>query len=89
MKIEGFKKVDYETIQSEMQKTHKPDSLPEINIAAQIGVKSVQTVKSAFNKEFQAVSDEVLSGVLGQLGITSLIVWEGGQKNFYISNGKT
>lgn len=89
MKIEGFKKVDYDTIQTEMSKLHKPDELPEISIAAQIGVKSVQTVKSAFNKENQIVSDEVLSGVLGQLGITSLIVWQNGQRNFYISNGKS
>lgn len=89
MKIDGFKKVDYKTLQAELSKAHKPDELPALQIAAKVNVNSVQTVWNAFNIHRQTVSDAVLSGVAEVLGIESAIIWHKGERNYYIrQNGK-
>lgn len=88
MKIDGFKKVDYGTLQTELKKANSAADIPALKIAAQINVNSVQTVWNAFNIEKQSVSDEVLSNVLDVLGIESFIVWQKGERNYYIKNGR-
>lgn len=88
MKIDGFKKIDYPSLQAEMRKVYRPEETPEIVLATQINVKSVQTVKNAFNEDEQVVSDEVLSNILKELGIISIIGWSNGERNYYIQNGK-
>jgi len=86
MKLEGFKKVDYNTLQSEIKKVYDSDQVPEIQIAAQINVKSVQTVKNAFQPDKQVVSDEILTNILNALGLNSFIIWQNGERTYYIKN---
>jgi len=84
MKIDGFKKIDYNTLQQEIKRVYNSEEVPEIQIAAQINVKSVQTVKNAFIPENQVVSDEVMTNVLKALGLNSFIIWQNGERNYYI-----
>lgn len=86
MKLEGFKKIDYQGLQAEIKKVYDPKEVPEIQIAAQINVKSVQTVKNAFNSAGQVVSDEILTNILNALGLNSFIIWQNGQRTYYIKN---
>lgn len=84
MKVDGFKKVDYPTLQEEIKKVYDSDKLPEIKIASDINVKSVQTVKNAFSPTDQIVSDQVLTNILDMVGLDSFIVWEKGERTYYI-----
>lgn len=88
MKIDGFKKVDYKTLQAELSKAHNPSELPAIQIAAKVKVNSVQTIWNAFNIQKQTVSDAVLTNVLDVVGIECVIIWQKGERNYYIKNGK-
>lgn len=84
--MDGFKKVDYNTLQQEIKKIYNSDEVPEIQIAAQVNVKSVQTVKNAFMPDKQMVSDEIFSNILTTLGLNSFIVWQNGERTYYIKN---
>lgn len=86
MNFDGFKQVDFSTLQTEMiRMRQQTDLMPDINIAAMIKVRSVQTVRKAFRGTAQQVSDEVLSNVLKTIGINSFIVWQNGQRLYYVA----
>ena len=56
MEITGYKKVNYDQLQRELQKNRDDKGdVHEINLAAAIDVKSVGTIRNCFDKEGQTV----------------------------------
>ena len=84
MEIKGFTKIQYDELQAEIKRVYNRDELPEIQIAAKVNLKSVQTVRNAFVPGSQVISDESFSKVLPELGIDLLIVWYQGERCYYI-----
>jgi len=85
MEVLGYKKVTYSQLQSALQKSkaEKPD-LHEINLAANINVKSVGTIRNCFAEDNQAVSDEVLTKLFKELEFDGIILWSNGERNYLI-----
>ncbi len=84
MEVLGYKKINYQQLQSEMDKKKKEKDVHEITLAANIEVKSVGTIRNCFNKEEQTVSDEVFTKLFTELGLDGLILWSNGERNYLI-----
>ena len=54
-------------------------------IAYEIGVKTPATVRNAFNKEKQIVSDKVLTDIMDTVKINGFVVYHRGEKKYFIS----
>ena len=85
MDFTGYKKVNYEQLQSVLHKSRANKSeVHEISLAAAIDVKSVGTIRNCFDTERQTVSDEVLTKLFRELEIDGIILWENGERNYLI-----
>ena len=84
MEIKGFKEIDYNGLQDEIKKVYNPDVVSFIQVAAQINVRSVQTIRNAFMPDAQGVSDEVFTNILTAIGLDAFIIWKNGQRSYYI-----
>lgn len=85
MDLSNYKLVDYKEIQKELAKKRDACNIHELNIAANINVKAVSTVRSAFNEEEQLASDEVLTKVFKELGLNAFVGWVNGERRYFIS----
>lgn len=85
MEVLGYRKVTYTQLQKELQKSRadKPD-LHEINLAANINVKSVGTIRNCFVEDAQVVSDEVLTKLFKELELDGIVLWSNGERNYLI-----
>jgi len=86
IKIEGYKQVEYLDFVSIMEEHKKASQKPDIQIAADIEVKSPATVKNAFNKGTQMVSDKILTKVLSSINMDGFVLWNDGKANFYVGD---
>lgn len=86
MNIAGHKQVTYSELQKLMEEKYNAYKVNnnEIHLAVAINVKSPQTVRNAFQQNMQVVSDEVLTSVTDAIGLPACIVWEKGQKNYFV-----
>jgi hypothetical protein len=64
IEIQGYTKVNYLKFQTEMDARFANCELSELEIAVKLGLKSTATIKNAFRKDNQIVSDEVMSGIM-------------------------
>lgn len=85
MEIKGFKKVTYEQLQSELHKKSADKDKSHIQIAVDIDIKSVNTIKNAFETEKQIVSDQVLTNVMNAYDLDGFVLWGNGERNYYLS----
>jgi len=83
MNITGFKQVTYNQLQAIIMKEKSPE-VSDAQIAVALGVKTTQTVKNAFQKDEQKVSDELLTSLISIIGITGIVVWEKGRKSYFV-----
>lgn len=85
MEIKGFKPVSYEELQTALEKRNDDKKIPDVNMAVNIGVKNVGTIRNAFSTKEQLVSDKVLTNIFKELEIQAAIVWINGERNYYLS----
>lgn len=85
MDIKGFKKVTYEQLQTELHKKSADKDMNHLKIAVDIDVKSVNTIKNAFEVDKQIVSDQVLTNVMNAYDLDGFILWGNGEKTYYLS----
>lgn len=83
IQINGFDNVSYQKLQIEMEARFKSSGKTELELALKLGLKSTATIKNAFKRDNQVVSDEVLSGVLENIGLHGFIVWMNGERYYY------
>ncbi|MEO5991317.1 MAG: hypothetical protein ABIP68_06740 [Ferruginibacter sp.] len=84
MIIEGFKKVDYKSLIKELIKAYQLKAIPDVEIATNVNVRSVQTVKNSMNLGMQMVADETLSKIFYALGLSICITWVNGVRSYYL-----
>tara|TARA_R110000868_G_scaffold329938_1_gene590864 strand:- start:343 stop:510 length:168 start_codon:yes stop_codon:yes gene_type:complete len=53
-------------------------------MAVKLGLKSTATIKNAFRKDNQIVSDEVMSGIMECIELRGFILWMCGDRYYYI-----
>lgn len=88
MKITGYKTVSYSELQGALHKVYADykQTKTEVELAMSINVKSLQTVRNAFQTNIQIVSDAVLTNVMTGLGFNGFVVWKDGERLYYIKS---
>jgi hypothetical protein len=86
IEINNYKAVSYSAFQKEMDYFFSKSELKEIEIAIKVGLKSTATVKNAFRKDAQIVSDEVMTNIMGVINLDGFILWNKGKRIYYIKN---
>jgi hypothetical protein len=81
----GYKEVSYNAFQDIMHSYFVESKLREIEIAFKIGLKSAATVKNAFKKDSQIVSDEVMSHIMNIIGLDGFILWSNSKRKYFVS----
>lgn len=87
IKFAGYKEVDYPKLVELLTQYQNALSKPDIQIAAEIDVKTPATVRNAFNQE-QIVSDKVLTNIMKAVELDGFVIHYEGGKSFFISNKK-
>lgn len=82
--LRGYQKVSYNRLQSELRKAWEDSGKSDLELAIELEVKSATTAKNAFQPDNQIVSDEILTKVFNSIGLSAYVVWENGQRNYYI-----
>jgi hypothetical protein len=82
--LQDYKEVSYNSFQEIMDETLSGSGLKDIEIAYKIGVKSSATVKNAFRKEGQVVSDEVMTHIMKVIGLDGFILWNNSKRKYFI-----
>lgn len=83
--ITGYKELSYLQFQREFKKAFEERKKPVIEIAAELSVKSPNTIKSAFNSDTQIVSDKILTGLMQCIKFDACILWIHGQRKYFVS----
>ena len=79
-----YKQVSYSAFQKEMDLHFDKCELKDIEIALSVGVKTTATVRNAFRKDTQIVSDEVLTKIMETIKLDGFILWKTGKRFYYI-----
>lgn len=86
IKIQGYKEVEYPDFVEVMLRHKSTCGKSDMQIAIDIDVKTHNTVKNAFNKNTQVVSDKVLTKVISSIGMDAFVIWKNGHSSFYVAN---
>jgi len=84
IEIQGYNKVNYQKFQIEMDSRFANCELSELELAVKLRLKSTATIKNAFRKDNQIVSDEVMTGIMELMDLRGFILWFNGERNYYI-----
>jgi hypothetical protein len=84
IQVQGYKEVSYSGLQKEMDYRFEASDFTEIEIAIAVKVKSTATIKNAFRKDAQIVSDEVMTNVMKVIGVDGFILWVNAKRFYYI-----
>lgn len=86
MEIKGFKNVSYEELQLQLSKRTADTKESQLQIAVNLELKSISTIRNALDPERQLVSDQVLTNVMAAYGLTGFVLWSNGEKKYFLSN---
>lgn len=86
--IPSYKPAKYPELQKVLNTACDKTEKTHLQIAADINVKSVATISNALKNETQTVSDQVLTNIMTSVGISGIIVWDNGERYYYLKNGK-
>jgi len=86
IQINNYKEVKYSIFQKAMDLELASSEIQEIEIAVKVGVKATATIKNAFRKDTQVVSDEVMTKIMEVIGLDGFILWANGKRFYYIKN---
>jgi|APCry1669189034_1035192.scaffolds.fasta_scaffold48613_2 hypothetical protein len=85
IQVNNYKEVSYSEFQNALDQAMAESVLTELEIAIKVGVKTTATIKNAFRKDAQIVSDEVLSKIMKTIKLNGFILWTNGQRYYYIN----
>jgi len=86
--IKGYKPTEYQTLQKDLSEAFRVSGKSLIDLAAEAGVTTTNTIHSTINSDNQVVSDKVLTKVCESLNLGAFVLWINGEKHYYIkSNG--
>lgn len=84
IQLENYKEVTYLAFQKQMEAHFDKCELKDIEIAVTVGVKSIETVKNAFRKDYQIVSDKVLTKIMETIKLDGFVLWNKGKRFYYV-----
>ena len=82
--IPGYKCLNYQKFQIEMEDRRRGAQIADIELAMKLGLKTTATIRNAFRKDTQVVSDEVMSGLMDLIDLTGFILWINGKRYYYL-----
>lgn len=82
----GFKQISLPELQSELKNGYKKSGKTYFELAVDMGIKSTTTIQNLLTSEKQIVSDEMLTKFINLLGINAIVMWQDGERNYYIKN---
>lgn len=85
IQVSNYKEVSYSEFQNALDFAFHGCALTELEIAIKVGVKTTATIKNAFRKDAQIVSDEVLSKIMKTIKLNGFILWVNGQRYYYVN----
>lgn len=83
--LENYKQIKYSEFISELNLKFKESELSAIKLADKCKLKSTVTVSNAFKKDKQVVSDSVVTKIMELLNVDGFILWNKGEKKFFIN----
>jgi hypothetical protein len=84
IQVNDYRQVNFISFQKEMDAHFDKCELKDIEIALAVGVKSTATVRNAFRKDAQVVSDEVLTNIMQTIKLDGFVLWNKGKRFYYI-----
>jgi hypothetical protein len=84
IQVNDYRQVNFSAFQKEMDFHFDNCELKDIEIALAVGVKSTATVRNAFRKDAQVVSDEVLTNIMQTIKLDGFVLWNKGKRFYYI-----
>lgn len=84
IQVNDYRQVSFSAFQKEMDAHFDKSELKDIEIALAVGVKSTATVRNAFRKDAQIVSDEVLTNIMQTIKLEGFVLWKNGKRFYYI-----
>lgn len=85
MDLRNYKQVAYKDLQKRLHEKKSISDIHDLNLAAQLDIKSVGTIRNAFNLDKQEASDEVLTKIFNALGLDAFVGWVNGERRYFIS----
>ncbi len=87
--IKGYTKLNYSNFQRFLHRAFVDSGKREMEIALEINLNSPNTIRNAFHITQQTVSDKVLTNIMTSLGLDGFIVWDKGERQYFVSNKKS
>jgi hypothetical protein len=82
--IKGFNQVTFNKLQEIMMDRYRETKKSYVELAYELEVKSVSTAQNALTGVEQMVSDQILTNMLRILNLNGMVVWQNGERNYYI-----
>lgn len=86
IQIKGYTELSYKELQKHLNKRVSDSNKTPLLIAAELNLKTINTVKNALNVDEQVVSDTVLSNVANTVLLPVVISYNCGNKYYFISS---
>lgn len=87
MDFREYKKASYREVYKEINRSFETSEKSWVQVASDIGVNSVQTVKFAIqSSDGQMVSDKVLTGIFAAIKLPAFVMWINGERQYFIKN---
>lgn len=84
IQVNNYKNVTFSAFQKEMDSHFEKSGLKDIEIALAVKVKTTATVRNAFRKDTQMVSDEVLTKIMETIKLDGFVLWKNGKRYYYV-----
>lgn len=84
--IKGYKPTEYADLQKTLSDVFKVSGKTLIELAAEVGVTTTNTIHSTINSESQVVSDKVLTKVCESLNFGAFVLWINGEKHYFVKS---
>ena len=84
IQVNDYRQVSFSAFQKEMDTHFDKCELKDIEIALAVGVKSTATVRNAFRKDAQVVSDEVLTKIMETIKLDGFVLWNNAKRYYYV-----
>lgn len=84
--IKGYKPTEYAELQKSISEVFKVSGKSLIDLAAEVGVTTTNTIHSTINSDSQIVSDKVLTKVCESLNLGAFVLWINGEKHYFIKS---
>lgn len=84
--IKGYKATEYADLQKNLSDLFKGSEKALVDLAAEVGVTTTNTIHSAINSDIQVVSDKVLTKVCDSLNLGAFVLWINGEKHYFVKN---